>query len=89
MLPNARIGELIVSGGGARNPLIMAQLSAALPNIEVVTSDHLGLPGDAKEAFAFALLANETIHGRPSNLPSATGASSPAILGKICYPPLP
>jgi anhydro-N-acetylmuramic acid kinase len=47
----------------------------------------LGLPGDAKEAFAFALLADETLHGRPANLPSATGAARPAILGKICYPP--
>jgi len=87
VLPKARISDLVVSGGGARNPLIMAQLAAALPNIEIVTSDHLGVPSDAKEAFAFALLANETIHARPSNLPSATGASRPAILGKICHPP--
>lgn len=84
----ARIRQLIVSGGGARNPLIMTQLAAALPQIEVVASGALGLPGDAKEAFAFALLANETIHGRPSNLRGATGASRPAILGKVCYPPL-
>jgi anhydro-N-acetylmuramic acid kinase len=87
VLPKSRISDLVVSGGGARNPLIMAQLAAALPEIEIVTSDRLGVPSDAKEAFAFALLANETIHGRPSNLPSATGASRPAILGKICYPP--
>jgi anhydro-N-acetylmuramic acid kinase len=85
--PRARIQQLIVSGGGARNPLMMTQLSAALPHIEVVTSDALGLPGNAKEAFAFALLANETIHGRPSNLRGATGASRPAILGKVCYAP--
>ena len=65
----------------------MAQLAAALPGINVITSDHLGVLSDAKEAFAFALLANETIHVRPSNLPSATGASRPAILGKICYAP--
>jgi anhydro-N-acetylmuramic acid kinase len=86
--PRARIQQLIVSGGGARNPLIMTQLAAALPQIEVVASDALGLPGDAKEAFAFALLANETVHGRPSNLRRATGAARPAILGKICYAPL-
>jgi len=55
--------------------------------IEVVTTEALGLPGDAKEAFIFALLADETVHGRPANLPSATGATRPAILGKICYPP--
>jgi anhydro-N-acetylmuramic acid kinase len=86
--PRVRIQQLIVSGGGARNPLIMTQLSAALPQVEVVTSDALGLPGDAKEAFAFALLANETLHGRPSNLRGATGASRPAILGKVCYAPV-
>ena len=85
--PRARIQQLIVSGGGARNPLIMSQIAAALPEIEILTSDALGVPGDAKEAFEFALLANETIHGRPANLPSATGASRPAILGKVCYPP--
>ena len=81
------ISQLIVSGGGARNPLILAQLSAALGGVEVTTTEALGLPGDAKEAFIFALLADETLHRRPSNLPSATGARRPAILGKICYPP--
>jgi len=57
------------------------------PNIAVVTSDEFGLPTDAKEALAFAILAYETFHQRPSNLPSATGASGPAILGKISYAP--
>jgi anhydro-N-acetylmuramic acid kinase len=65
----------------------MAQLIAALPELEILTSDALGIPGDAKEAFAFALLANETMHGRPANLPSATGARRPALLGKICHAP--
>jgi anhydro-N-acetylmuramic acid kinase len=87
VLPRTSLSQLIVSGGGARNPLILAQLSAALGGIEVVTTEALGLPGDAKEAFIFALLADETLHGRPSNLPSATGARRPALLGKICYPP--
>jgi anhydro-N-acetylmuramic acid kinase len=81
------ISQLLVSGGGARNPLILAQLSAALAGIEVTTTEALGLPGDAKEAFIFAMLADETLHGRASNLPSATGARRPALLGKICYPP--
>lgn len=80
-----RIHQLIVSGGGARNPLILAQLSAALSGIEVEPSSNFGVPIDAKEAFAFALLGYETAHRRPSNLPSATGAHGPAILGKISY----
>src|SRR5437660_3837673 len=57
VLRKTKINQLIVSGGGAHNPLILAQLSAALPGIEVVPSSRLGVPEDAKEAFAFALLA--------------------------------
>jgi anhydro-N-acetylmuramic acid kinase len=87
VLPKTKIHQLIVSGGGAHNPLIMAQLTAALAPIEVIPSSEFGIPEDAKEAFAFALLANETFHHRPSNLPSATGAHQPAILGKISYAP--
>jgi len=87
VLPKTKINQLIVSGGGARNPLILAQLSAALPGIEVLPSGRLGIPEDAKEAFAFALLAYETFHQRPASLPSATGARGPAILGKISYAP--
>jgi anhydro-N-acetylmuramic acid kinase len=85
VLPRTEIRQLIVSGGGARNPLILAQLTAALDPIELVPSSRLGVPEDAKEAFAFALLAYETFHRRPGNLPSATGANAPAILGKISY----
>jgi anhydro-N-acetylmuramic acid kinase len=85
VLRKTKIHQLIVSGGGAHNPLILAQLSAALPGIEVLPSSRLGVPEDAKEAFAFALLAYETFERRPANLPSATGARRPAILGKISY----
>ena len=87
VLRKTKINQLIVSGGGAHNPLIPAQLCPALPGIEVVPSSRLGVPEDAKEAFAFALLAYETFHQRPANLPSATGARGPAILGKISYAP--
>jgi len=87
VLRKTKIDQLIISGGGALNPLILAQLSAALPGIEVLPSSRLGVPEDAKEAFAFALLAYETFHQRPANLPSATGARGPAILGKISYAP--
>jgi len=87
VLPKTAIDQLIVSGGGVHNPLVMAQIAAALPSIDVIPSSALGVPEDAKEAFAFAILAYETYHGRPSNLPNATGANRPAILGKICYAP--
>jgi anhydro-N-acetylmuramic acid kinase len=85
IIPRAQIHELIVAGGGARNPLMMAQLAAALPGIEVVAASRFGVPVEAKEAFGFALLAYETYHGRPSSLPSATGAKHAAVLGKIVH----
>src|SRR6266851_5085019 len=87
VLPKTKIHQLIVSGGGSHNPLIMGQISAALPGVQILPSSHLGVPEDAKEAFAFALLAYETFHRRPSNLPSATGARRPAILGRVSYAP--
>jgi len=89
VLPKASIQELIVSGGGAENPLIFSLLSDFYQpgRIKVVKSAHFGIPTDAKESLAFALLAYETFHQRPSNIPSATGARGPAILGKISYAP--
>jgi anhydro-N-acetylmuramic acid kinase len=87
VLPKTKIRQLIVSGGGAHNPLILAQLAAVLPGIDVFPSSRLGIPVDAKEAFAFALLAYETFYQRPANIPAATGARRPAILGKISYAP--
>ncbi|MGA8767757.1 MAG: anhydro-N-acetylmuramic acid kinase [Candidatus Acidiferrales bacterium] len=85
ILPRAHVEELIVAGGGAQNPLMMAQLAASLPGIEVVPASRFGVPPEAKEAFGFALLAFETYHGRPGNLPSATGAKHPVVLGKIAH----
>jgi anhydro-N-acetylmuramic acid kinase len=79
------VNELIVAGGGAKNPLLMAQLRAALPGIEILSSSSFGIPAEAKEAFAFAILAYESFHGRVNNLPSATGAKHPAILGKLVH----
>jgi len=85
VLPTVDLGQVIVSGGGARNPLIMAQLAAALDPIEVIPLSRLGIPEDAKEAYAFALLAYETWNRRTGNLPSATGAKKAVVLGKICW----
>ena len=84
-----RVGQMImiISGGGAKNPTLMAMLRDAITplGIELHVSDEFGLPAEAKEAVAFALLAHETWHRRPSNVPSATGAKRAAILGKISY----
>jgi anhydro-N-acetylmuramic acid kinase len=79
--------EMIVSGGGAKNKTLLAMLTAALApmGVTVRLTDELGLPAEAKEAVAFAVLAYETWNRRPSNVPSATGAKRPAILGKISY----
>jgi anhydro-N-acetylmuramic acid kinase len=75
--------EIIVSGGGAENPTLMRLLAEAVAPASIISSDQLGLPGEAKEAIAFAILAYETWHGRPGNLPSATGARHPVVLGQI------
>ncbi len=87
IVPRATIHELIVSGGGAKNPLMMAQLAASVPGIEIIQSSRLGVATDAKEAFAFAILAYEAYHGRPNNLPSATGARHPVVMGKLTRGP--
>ncbi len=77
--------RVLVCGGGARNPLLMSQLSARLPGIEVCTTDNFGIRGDDMEALAFAWLAFRTLSGLPGNLPSVTGASRETLLGAI-YP---
>ena len=79
--------QMIVSGGGAKNPTLMAMLHNEIApfGISLHSSDEFGLPAEAKEAVAFAVLAHETWHRRPSNVPSATGAKRAAILGKISY----
>ena len=79
------IEEFIVSGGGVNNFILMRHLQELMPGINFSTTHQHGIPADAKEAVCFALLANETLNGRPGNIPSATGANRPVVLGKICY----
>lgn len=84
VLPKGPLHEVIASGGGVRNKLLMDMIAEELPaGTPLLPSDEFGLPADAKEAIAHAVLANETISGRPANLPGATGASHPVILGSI------
>ena len=87
VLPRGKFAEFVVSGGGAKNATLLAMLSTELwpLGLKLRVSDEYGLPVEAKEAVAFALLAYETWHRRPSNVPSATGARRPAVLGKISY----
>jgi anhydro-N-acetylmuramic acid kinase len=79
--------DFIVSGGGARNRTLMAMLAQRLDPLgcELAVSDQHGLPAQAKEAAAFALLAWQTWHHLPGNVPSATGAARPVVLGQVTY----
>jgi len=84
--PRMRVDDLILSGGGAHNPLLIERLRAGLTGVAIVPSSRFGVGEDAKEAFAFAVLAYESFHGRPANLPGATGARRGVVLGKLCRP---
>lgn len=77
------ISEVIVGGGGTRNNFLMGSLEKGFNPIKVSTFEDHGISSRAIEAMAFALLAHETIHGRPNNLPSVTGAKRPVIMGKV------
>ena len=85
---NQPFHEMILSGGGAKNATLVSMLTSELAplGLRLRSSDEFGLPSAAKEAVAFAVLAHETWHRQPSNVPSATGAKRAAVLGKISYP---
>jgi anhydro-N-acetylmuramic acid kinase len=88
VLPKGEFSEIIVSGGGTKNRTLMTWLSSEMTGLglRLRSSDEFGVPSEAKEAVAFAVLAFETWNRRPSNVPSATGAKRAAVLGKISYP---
>jgi anhydro-N-acetylmuramic acid kinase len=81
--PAAATDELVISGGGARNPVLVEQLAARVQPRSVLPFDHLFFDGEAKEAVAFAFLGLLTLLGKPGNLPAATGARGPRVLGHV------
>ena len=83
VLPRCEIHEVIASGGGTKNPIMMDLLDRALENIAFKRLDDVGMASEAKEAVAFAILACQTLNGRPGNVPSVTGADKQVVLGSI------
>ncbi len=81
--PYCKIDEVIISGGGVSNPVLFQFLKDYLVDISIRKVDDFGIPSGAKEALAFAILANETVSGNLCNVPSATGAKESVVLGKI------
>ncbi|MDM8147727.1 anhydro-N-acetylmuramic acid kinase AnmK [Priestia megaterium] len=89
IFPVYSIDEVIIGGGGSYNNTLMNMIKAQIgKRCSVYTQEEIGMSSEAKEAVAFAVLANETLSGYPSNVPSATGALSPVILGNITPIPL-
>ena len=86
ILPKCRLSEVLICGGGLRNLTLMDFLREEFHPIPVKSVEDAGLMSDGKEAIAFAILANESIHGNPGNIPSATGADRSVVLGKIAMP---
>ena len=83
VVPGGPIHECFIAGGGTGNKFMLEQLALKCPEILFYKTDFLGIPAEAREAIAFALLAYESWHKRPGNLPKITGARHPAILGKL------
>jgi anhydro-N-acetylmuramic acid kinase len=86
VFPKGPVDEVIVGGGGARNPYFMRRLRRELHPVRVVSHEDMGIPDKAKEALAFAILGNELLSGRTNNLPTATGAQEAVVMGKIALP---
>ncbi|WP_274365707.1 anhydro-N-acetylmuramic acid kinase [Paenibacillus thermotolerans] len=86
VFPRSKIHEVIVTGGGAHNRTLLAMLGQLLPGQRVMNSQALGFNDDAKEAVIFAILGNDFMHGAVNNLPPATGASRPTVMGKLALP---
>jgi anhydro-N-acetylmuramic acid kinase len=83
----AGVSVVAASGGGVHNPVLMRRLAERLPGVRIAGTGELGVPPDAKEAVAFALIGWATLHGLPGNVPSCTGARGPRILGRVTPSP--
>ena len=81
LLPHYSVDEIYISGGGVHNVTLMEHLERLFQPIPILPIDSIGISSDAKEAISFAVLANEAVHGNPTNLPQVTGASQPMVLG--------
>jgi anhydro-N-acetylmuramic acid kinase len=75
--------QIVLGGGGARNVTLRGMLQERIGPGEILTHEAFGIDSSAKEALAFAIMAREALAGRPNNVPSATGASHPVIMGKV------
>ena len=80
------VEEIIASGGGVKNPVLMERIAAVVAPVLVRRSDEIGVPSDAREAMAFAVLADMTLRGSAAMLPPVTGAAGPKLLGKLSFP---
>ena len=80
------IEEVVAAGGGVKNPALMERIAALIAPVPIRRSDELGVPSDAREAMAFAVLADMTLRGMTACLPPVTGATAPKLLGKLSFP---
>jgi anhydro-N-acetylmuramic acid kinase len=80
------VEEIVAAGGGVRNPALMERIAALVAPVPVRRSDELGVPSDAREAMAFAVLADMTLRGSAAMLPPVTGPAAPKLLGKLSFP---
>lgn len=87
IMPLGKVDQVIATGGGARNPALMRMLAGEMRGVSVMTAEQAGVNGEALESVAFAILAYQMLRERQGNIPTVTGARSPAILGKLTLPP--
>lgn len=87
IFPNYSIDEILMAGGGAYNSFLIERLRQELTNYNIQTLEDIGFNSDAKEAIAFAILGNQTLNHQQGNLPNATGAKHPVVLGSVTFNP--